>query len=223
MNLSRMLLPKLKRNIMIKVVSFDIGGTLLRDNNEDAATYSIKALTNLVDKDKDLVRDAYKDIFQKTKGTFEELVNAFCEKLNIKVTKELTEFFKHKFDVLDEQISVSDLELLKEIKDKGYKVILFSNNCCLVKSTIKDSLKDIVDGIYYSFDLGYTKSDKESYQYIEKELNCKPEEFLHIGDTLKSDYLKPISFGWNALFYGTSDDDTIKCITDLKDIFKYLN
>ena len=208
---------------MIKVVSFDIGGTLLRDNNEDAATYSIKALTNLVDKDKDLVRDAYKDIFQKTKGTFEELVNAFCVYLNIKVTKELTEFFKHKFDVLDEQISVSDLELLKEIKDKGYKVILCSNNCCLVKSTLKDSVKDIVDGIYYSYDLGYTKSDKESYQYIEKELNCKPAEFLHIGDTLKSDYLKPISFGWNALFYGTSDDDTIKCIADLKDIFKYLN
>ena len=208
---------------MIKVVSFDIGGTLLRENNEDAANYSIKALTNLVKLDKDLVRDVYKDIFQKTKGTFPELVNTFCEKLNIQVTEELTNFFQHKFNVPDEQISDVDLELLKTIKNKGYKVILFSNNCCLVKSTLKDQVKDIVDGIYYSYDLGYTKSDKESYQYIEKELNCKGKEFLHIGDTLKSDYLKPISFGWNALFYGTSDDDTVKCITDLKDILKYLN
>ena len=208
---------------MIKVVSFDIGGTLLRENNDDAANYSIKALTNLIGLDKDLVRDAYKDVFQKTKGSFDKLVNDFCKRLNIEVTKDITNFFHNKFSVPDEQINKEDLELLKTIKDKGYKVILFSNNCCLVKSTLADSLKGVVDGIYYSYDLGYTKSDKESYQFIEKELACKPNEFLHIGDTLKSDYLKPISFGWNALFYGTSDDDTIKCITDLKDILKYLN
>ena len=208
---------------MIKVVSFDIGGTLLRENNEDAANYSIKALTELVGLDKELVRDTYKEVFQKTKGTFKALVNDFCKRLDIPVTKELATFFKNKFNVPDERITKKDLELIKTIKNKGYKVILFSNNCCLIKSTLKDQVKDLVDGIYYSFDLGYTKSDKESYQYIEKELKCKPNEFLHIGDTLKSDYLKPISFGWNALFYGTSEDKDIKCITDLKDILKYLN
>ena len=208
---------------MIKAVSFDIGGTLLRENNNDNINYSIKSLIDLIGLPKDDVKNAYKDIFQKAKGTFDELVDAFCKRLNIKKSKKIINFFKHKFENNDEQITKEDLELLKTIKDKGYKVILFSNNCCLVKSTLKDNLKNIVDGIYYSYDLGYTKSDKESYLYIEKDLNLKPNEFLHIGDTLNSDYLKPISFGWNALYFGECLNEDIKCITNLNDILKYLN
>ena len=207
---------------MIKVVSFDIGGTLLRENN-DVSKYNLNALSNLIGLPKDVVKNAYKDVFQKTKGSFKKLVKDFCNKLNIKETQELIDFFKQKFNNTFEQLDSEDIELLKTIKNKGYKVILFSNNCCLVKSTLKNSLKDIVDNIFYSYDLGYTKSDEESFRFIEKKLHCQASEFLHIGDTLKSDYLKPISYGWNALFYGISDEENIKCISNLSDVLKYLD
>ena len=207
---------------MIKVISFDIGGTLLRENNDNQKNYSIDALTNLLGMPKELVRNAYKEVFQKHKGTFEELVNMFCERLNIKPTKEIIDFFQNKFNLPEGTISTEDLELLKKLKSLGYKIIFFSNNCCLVKKTIENSTKDLVDGIFYSYDLGYTKSDKESYQIIEDKLACEPDEFLHLGDTLGSDYLKPKENGWNAIYFGKTDDTNVEGTTDLKYVLKYV-
>lgn len=207
---------------MIKVISFDIGGTLLKSNEERGDKYSLKALTELLKLPHNLVRDAYKDVFQKNKGTFEKLVSMFCNKLNIQPNDEINTFFKNKFSDSEEKILASDLTVLRQLKEQGYKIILFSNSCCLIKSTIKESVKNIVDDIFYSFDLGYTKSDKESYKFIENKMGYRSNEFLHIGDTLKSDYLKPIENGWNALYYGKIDDLKIKNIIDLREIFNYL-
>ena len=81
---------------------------------------------------------------------------------------------------------------------------------------------DICDGIFYSYELGYTKSDKKIYQIIENKLNCLPEEFLHIGDNLHSDYLMPIQNGWHALYYGEINDKEIDNILELEEIKDYL-
>ena len=51
---------------MIKVISFDIGGTLLRENNDNQKNYNIDALTNLLGIPKEIVRSAYKEVFQKS-------------------------------------------------------------------------------------------------------------------------------------------------------------
>ncbi len=204
---------------MIKVISLDIGGTLIKGSED--AKYNLKALTSLVNKDYDLVRNVFKDVFQKTKGTEKELIHSFCEKLEIPETETLREFFKNKYASKNDKVSNHDLEVIKDLKNKGYKIILFSNTSSLQEQDLGD-LYNLVDHIYYSYELGYTKSDKESYQIIEKELNCQPEEFLHIGDTLKSDYLKPKSYGWNALYFGESDDKDVISIQDLAEINKYL-
>lgn len=45
--------------------------------------------------------------------------------------------------------------------------------------------------MFYSYELGFTKDDKESYAFVLEKLNVKSEEILHIGNTLKSDYFKP--------------------------------
>lgn len=48
---------------MIKVVSFDIGGTILKGPNNE--NYTNKALASLINKDYNLIKNAYKNIFQK--------------------------------------------------------------------------------------------------------------------------------------------------------------
>ena len=207
---------------MIKVISFDIGGTLLKRDHSKPNNYSLQKLSELVELPYEIVRNAYKEIFQKKKGTLEELQNDFCKLLQIKPSSELNEFFINKFNNQEEEIQKEDIELLKELKKQGYKVILFSNNCCLIKTNIVEKTKGIVDEVFYSYDLGYNKNDNESYHLVEEKLGYKASEFLHIGDTLKSDYLKPIENGWNALFYGESTNEDVKSITNLKDLLKYL-
>lgn len=207
---------------MIKVVSFDIGGTLLEESNDSSNNYNLKSLSELVNMPYDKVRDVYKNVYQKSKGTFDELLNRFCSNLEISNTCELNNFFKNKFSNNNlSTISKDKINLIKKLKDNKYKVILFSNSCCLLNNDAIKEIYDLVDNIFYSYDIGYTKDDKESYKYIENILNVKPNEILHIGDTLKSDYLKPIENGWNALYYGNNIDD-VKSINNLCELDNYL-
>ena len=203
---------------MIKIISFDIGGTIL--TSKSINDYNLKKLTELINMPYEDVRIAYKNVFQKKKGSLNELVEIFCNSLDINVNSDILNFFKEKFSennnifCVDKNIEV----IMEKLKQKGFKIILFSNSCCLIKNNFKKELLNNVDHIFYSYDIGYTKDEEESYRIIEKKLNCDPKEILHIGDTLSSDYIMPRKNGWNALFYGNSDDSTISTINNLEDI-----
>ena len=210
---------------MIKVVSFDIGGTLFEDSHDNPNNYNLKELAKIVNMPYENVRDVYKNVFQKSNGTLNELVGKFCNDLGISNTENLINFFIGKFsdNNINNTISNDKITLIRDLKEKGYKVILFSNSCCLLNNDAIKEIYDLVDGVFYSYDIGYTKDDKESYQYVEKTLNVKPAEILHIGDTLKSDYLKPVENGWNALFYGVSDDESVNCISSLMELYDFFD
>lgn len=210
---------------MIKVVSFDIGGTLLEDSHDNPNNYNLKELTKVVNMPYENVRDVYKNVFQKSKGTLDELVEKFCNDLGISNTENLNNFFVGKFSNNNTNSTISNdkITLIRDLKEKGYKVILFSNSCCLINNDAIKEIYDLVDGVFYSFDIGYTKDDKQSYRYIEKVLNVEPTEILHIGDTLKSDYIKPIENDWNALYYGSSDDKSVNYISSLLELYDFLD
>ena len=76
---------------MIKVISFDIGGTVIL--NEESSQYNLKSLAEITKLDYNKVRTAYKDIFQKKKGTIDELQVSFCKKLGIELNYEISTFF----------------------------------------------------------------------------------------------------------------------------------
>ncbi len=210
---------------MIKVISFDIGGTLLENVNEKSNNYNLKELTKIVGLPYENVRDAYKYVFQKTKGNLDELIDRFCNILKINKENKIVNFFSNKFanNAIDNVISKDNISLINRLRENGYKVILFSNSCCLLNNDAIKQIYNLVDGIFYSYDIGFTKDDKESYDYIENILKVTPNEILHIGDTLKSDYVKPIENGWNALFYGTSDDKNVNSILSLNEIIDFLD
>ena len=204
---------------MIKVISFDIGGTLAKQEKDN---YSLKALAILLNKDYDVVRNAYKNVFQKSNGSFNELLDKFTKILNIDKSKELIDFLNNKFSIKQEEITKDKIELITKLKEMNYKIILFSNTSNLYNNKLPEDLLKIVDDIFYSYEIGYTKNENESYKIVEKKLNNKSNEFLHIGDTLKSDYYAPINNGWNALYYGYSEDENINAIHSLDEIFNYL-
>jgi len=205
---------------MYKVISFDIGGTLILNNSSDK--YNLFNLAELLEISYNEVRIAYKDIFQKKSGSLDELNEQFSKKLNL-VNKEISlNFFRSKFSCNDIKYNKDIVNMINKLSAVGYKVILFSNSCCLLDNKLDDKLKEKIYKIFYSFDIGYTKSDEESYRIIEKELGCLPNEILHIGDTLKSDYYEPIKNGWDALYFGETSDTNVKSIKDINDLFNYL-
>lgn len=49
---------------MLKIISFDIGGTLLKNEKISLKNYSIAELTKITGLPYETVRNAYKDVFQ---------------------------------------------------------------------------------------------------------------------------------------------------------------
>ena len=209
-------------NMMYKVISFDIGGTLIDTESNDK--YNMSKLVDLVSLDREKVRYAYKNVFQKRKGTLLELVNLFCNILDIEINDNIVNFFKEKFSSDNNKIIINPMTLnvIKQIKNMGYKIILLSNSCCLFDTNLGDDIIKNVDEIFYSYDLGYTKNDDEIYKLVENKIGCMANEILHIGDTLSSDYRIPIKNGWNAIYYGKMVEDDVISISSLDEILDIL-
>lgn len=201
---------------MIKVISFDIGGTLIKGVNNQ---YSMKEFSRITNRDYIDVKQAYQDIFQKREGTFDELVNLFCNRLNVTVNDNIKKFLLDNFNQ-DCYFDKDSLKVLRKLKELGYKIILFSNSSNLYPDTLDKEVYSLVDDIFYSYKIGHTKDESESYKYIENKLNCKPNEILHIGDSMENDYLNPIKNGWNAVYYGINKD--VNSIEKLDEIINYL-
>ena len=103
----------------------------------------------------------------------------------------------------------------------GYRIILFSNNCCLVDSCVDEEINKYIEHIYYSYDMGYTKSDKEAYQIIINDLKVMPNEILHIGDSYMNDYLILRENEFEVLFCG-NNKNVVNKIDNLSDIYDFL-
>ena len=89
-------------------------------------------------------------------------------------------------------------ELYKILLKKGYKIIITSD-MYLPKNVINDILYE--NGykgyfkLYLSSDLLKTKATGSMFKYILSELNIKPNEIIHFGDNIKSDFLIPKKMG----------------------------
>jgi putative hydrolase of the HAD superfamily len=76
------------------------------------------------------------------------------------------------------------LDSLKEIKARGIKCYLVTDQEKYRANYISNELrfKEYFDELFYSCDLGYSKSQKEFFEIIIKRLNLKPEEIIYWDD-----------------------------------------
>lgn len=95
-----------------------------------------------------------------------------------KELKDNESFYVFHYFELNEQI----LEYLKTVKDK-FRLAVFTTDIIQDDPLIKEKIDPIFEKIYSASKLGITKKIKESYEFLAKDLNVKPEEILFIDDT----------------------------------------
>lgn len=87
---------------------------------------------------------------------------------------------------------------------KGYKII-FTSDMYLSRKEIERLLVkcgyEEFDEIYVSSEVGETKKSGGLFKYILDREKIKKRELLHIGNNLKSDYIRPLLLGINAKYY----------------------
>lgn len=107
------------------------------------------------------------------------------EKLGLPLSKE--EFFHFWFS--GEKLVPEVLEYTKELRKKGIKVFILSNNFKERTEYYRKNFPEIfenVDGAYFSWETGLVKPDPQAYQNILRQNGLKPEDCLYFDDSSKN-------------------------------------
>jgi FMN phosphatase YigB (HAD superfamily) len=94
------------------------------------------------------------------------------------------------------------IDYVLKLKGRGNRVILLSD-MYFHGEHISELLRlvgvnvDIFDEIYSSGDYKLSKASGQIFNLVASQMNA--DSFFHIGDSFKSDFMKPIEAGWDAL------------------------
>jgi len=204
---------------MIKVISFDMDGTLINEDFDEAIWD--EGLPRFYAEQKNIsFEKAKKYCFKKYDeylGTNEWTSLRFWFNLfGLKDWKGLIEKNIDKIKLYPEST-----EVLKELYKK-YKLIVITQNPKEFFDIKLKGFEHYFNKIYSStYHYKSLKKDEEVYKKIIKDLNIKPNEILHVGNHKEFDYDIPKSLGIKAILLDREgkypDEETIKNLKELLD------
>lgn len=99
------------------------------------------------------------------------------------------------------------VEEIKNFKNRGIKCYLGTKQEKYRTEYIWNEMefKNIFDGIYSSADIGYKKPDKKFFEFIQNDLELKPEEIMFWDDE-KDNVETAKGLGWQGYFYDNFED-----------------
>ena len=110
----------------------------------------------------------------------EEVINLINDRTNNKYKELVTYFMKnyYKYMYFQEEL----LEIIKVLKQKGYKVYLLSNTNEYMYEKNLNKIVNLFDGLVLSYKVHLLKPYESIYKYLLEKYNLIPEESLFIDD-----------------------------------------
>ncbi|OGZ33816.1 MAG: hypothetical protein A3I88_03480 [Candidatus Portnoybacteria bacterium RIFCSPLOWO2_12_FULL_39_9] len=109
----------------------------------------------------------------------------YLDKWGVNLTKE--QFFD--FWSKTEKENPEMIELARQIKSKGIKIFILSNNFVERANYYKQNfpfLEEIFNKIYYSFETGFVKPNPEAYKKLLADNNLQSEECIYFDDSAEN-------------------------------------
>ncbi|MDD3627810.1 MAG: HAD family hydrolase [bacterium] len=133
---------------------------------------------------------------------------------------------KHKKKMLWSIFPSSVYKVIKELREKGYKIGIISNSDGRLVNQLK-SLKvyDLFDAVLDSREVGVEKPDPEIFRLALKKFKVEPSEAIYVGDIYSIDIKPAQQLGIRAILFDPGDNHPeLHCprINRIKDIFEYL-
>ena len=173
---------------MIKNIIFDLGGVIMTLDNPEAVR-RFKAL-GLADAEQQL--DAYTQtgIFgdlEHGKITAEDFMREISKQVGHEVSYEAC---RHAWLGYCKEVPARNLQLLQELRSKGYRVILLSNTNPFMMSWVMSDefdgkghpLSYYMDACYCSYQLGVMKPDETFFRKVLMSEQILPSETLFVDD-----------------------------------------
>jgi len=165
---------------MIKAIIFDLNGIFIQSPNLSARFQEKFGVP--IEEFLSALKVIMPKVRKFNKGNNFAYWKPFLEKWNVNLTEE--KFFNFWFSGEKENLKL--VELAKQIKKKGIKIFILSNNFKERSNYYLDNfqfLKEIPDKIYFSWQTGFVKPDPKAFENLLSENNLKPEECLYFDDS----------------------------------------
>ena len=165
---------------MIKAIIFDLNGVLIQSpylSDRFQEEFNIPS-----EKFLPVLKEIMEKIRKPNAGDSFNYWKPYLEKWGVELTKE--QFFDFWFN--GERKVPEMIELAKELKHKGVKIFILSNNFIERANYYKKTfpfLEEILDKVYYSWQTGFVKPDSEAYKKLLVDNNLKSEECVYFDDS----------------------------------------
>jgi len=197
----------------IKAVCFDVGGTLA-EGELDKRTYRIRVVEYLKSKGYNINLKQYEKALSsllnrlekiRAKGfepNFKEFYSWVLIKLRIHPEKEILEEIKHLYFECFPQYPKSGVEKTLETLHGVYKLAVISNSMSNLPRIFLEeyNLIKYFNVVIISGEVGVRKPNSEIFKLALRNLNVKPWEAVHIGDSLKEDIFGAKRVGMRAIW-----------------------
>jgi len=228
---------------MVKVIFLDAGGTLIRPHPSVGHIYSHTATTHGVTVDPILLEKRFREAWKKRNGlssiasqTTEKEEKRWWRSLVEDVFAEEQTFFKKGtepfsifFEDLYERFGHSDhwrlfddsLPLLETLKAQGFRLAILSNWDHRLFGIVEGlGIRHYFEDVFASAAVGVAKPHAGIFQHALDQMKVRPEECLHVGDSMEDDYHGARQMGIKGILLergGNTYNDVIS-ITSLKDL-----
>lgn len=194
---------------MIKVIIFDSSHTLTYKKYKKG---KVRSLWNEVGK-KYSYRNflkTYEKFFQLNKSSdFEQKYRNMLNELKILYTEKLIKKYALYRKRIESQYCIYAyvIPLLKELKQKGYKICVLSNKTYANgKKILKSKLRKYIDKFFFSYDLKSIKPNPKNFKVVLSYFNIKPHGALMIGDSYHDDIKPSRKLGIKAIHFKSGDE-----------------
>lgn len=178
---------------MIKVISFDVGETLIHFERERSLK---KTLLSAFDVNPDLLEIEYRKHFTEGKNTLTD----FCDSIHYNNVSEVqkivqTYYEKKRLGILYPEV----IHVLSTLKEMNYYLMVISNKSYSNPSSLRTyQIDKYFDAIIYSYQVGCAKPGRTIFEYAQKVANVYADEILHVGDSIKADIIGAHRVNWHT-------------------------
>ena len=210
----------------IKLVCFDVGGTLVYDHRSKYE--KAKFLEKYgVQKNINIEKIRAETFDKKVHQDIDKVIISYMENIKVKMNKE--EFFKKfKKDTLNYHRRLrcykESKSVLINLREKGYKIAFITNWNQYARDHFEIiGLTKYANHMVISAEHGKRKPHLSLFKKVLRIFKVKPSEALMIGDKYEKDYLPAKSIGMHALLINRKHKRTKKSINNLKQVLGYLS
>lgn len=196
-----MISSKLKKKIdKYNIISFDIFDTaLFRNTSNNTEVF-------------DIIEKNLNISFSNERKKREDIVKKILNKKSVSIQEIYSDgFFDSKIMNIEIDVEKNILQANKEIQEvynyalKKRKKVIFISDMYMDEKTLSNILKEKGYKNYYrlfvSSEYNMLKSDGTLFRFVVDTLKCNPKDILHIGDSIKSDFISARKVGLNSFLY----------------------